>query len=198
MGIEIERKFLVSGKFPQGIKQHQIKQGYIDPSLCLINISQSLDLLSICGKYSNLFFSIPINTDTESILRNIAHDSAGYLLLDNENIVRIRVRDDEGFMTLKGPTNTSGTPEYEYKISTFAAEILQRKFTTVCLTKVRHLIPFEGKTWEVDVFQNKEKLVLAEIELSHYNEPIKIPPWVGKEVTGDRYYYNSEILKRAL
>lgn len=45
MGIEIERKFLVPGEFPQGIKQYQIKQGYLDPSLCLIRISRSLSLL---------------------------------------------------------------------------------------------------------------------------------------------------------
>jgi CYTH domain-containing protein len=50
MGIEIERKFLVPGEFPQGIKQYQIKQGYLDPSLCLIRISRSLNLLSIYGK----------------------------------------------------------------------------------------------------------------------------------------------------
>ncbi len=98
-------------------------------------------------------FSIPINTDTDSILENIAHDNDGYLLLDNKNIGRIRVRDNEGFITLKGLASTSGTPEYEYKISPVAAEILLRNFTTRCLIKIRHLIPYGGKTWESNSYE---------------------------------------------
>jgi hypothetical protein len=82
--------------------------------------------------------------------------------------------------------------EYEYEIPLADAEALLALCGEHRLTKVRHLVPYRGHVWEVDVFAGRhEGLCLAEIELSDVNESFELPPWVGEEVTGDPNYYNS-------
>ena len=117
----------------------------------------------------------------------------GYLHADSPT-VRVRRRGAKAFLTIKGRSDERGLvrDEYEYEIPLADAEAL----LTLCgerrLTKVRHLVPYRGHVWEVDVFAGRhEGLCLAEIELSDVDESFELPPWVGEEVTGDPNYYNS-------
>ena len=123
----------------------------------------------------------------------------GYICSQEGKTVRIRIRDKEGFLTIKGASDEKGLSRYEFeqKIPLADAERLMTLCEPGVIDKVRHLIP-SGKhhTWEVDVFHGEnEGLILAEIELSSEDEPFDRPSWLGKEVSGDHRYYNSMLTK---
>ncbi len=116
----------------------------------------------------------------------------GYLSCEPERTVRVRVRDDRGYLTVKGLNTGAVRPEWEYEIPVTDARQMLELPGTQTLSKTRYLVPWEGKVWEVDAFHGRlEGLVLAEVELSSVTEPISLPPFVGEEVTGDSRYYNS-------
>jgi len=122
----------------------------------------------------------------------------GYISSQPGRTVRIRISGDEGFLTIKGATDEKGMSRYEFeqKISLADAEALFKLCEPGAIDKVRFLVPFAGHTWEVDVFHgDNEGLVLAEIELDSEDETFELPSWAGKEVTGDRRYYNSMLVK---
>ena len=112
--------------------------------------------------------------------------------------VRIRIRGEEGFLTIKGASDEKGLSRYEFeqKIPLVDAERLLELCEPGAIDKVRYLVPRGSHTWEVDVFHGaNEGLILAEIELSSEDEPFEKPAWLGKEVSGDRRYYNSMLTK---
>lgn len=197
MGIEIERKFLVTGDFPKSGDRYRIKQGYINPDLGTVHISDVY--LIIRDKKENNLEVIYIGSDNaQSIKKHLDTDIFGNLTFKDKSVARIRVRDSEGFVTIKGKACVEGTPEYEYKIPDNIAEYLLGVLSDGYISKTRHLINYKGKVWEVDEFSNPKGLVIAEIELADINEPIEIPEWVGTEVTGDHRYSNSNIIKKIL
>ena len=100
----------------------------------------------------------------------------GYICSQPGRTVRIRIRGEKGFLTIKGPSDDKGLSRYE-----FEQEIP---------------LPDAEHTWEVDVFHGaNEGLVMAEIELASEDEPFEKPDWIGEEVSGDRRYYNSMLTK---
>ena len=104
----------------------------------------------------------------------------------------------KGFLTIKGRTNAEGTTrqEWEYEIPiNEARELLS--FSAGTISKVRHLAPMaDGHTFEIDCFYGENAgLIVAEIELQSADEEFLHPAWLGREVTGDRRYYNSQLLK---
>jgi CYTH domain-containing protein len=118
----------------------------------------------------------------------------GYLNSNPERTVRIRIKGEKGFLTIKGKGNDSGTTrlEWETEIPLDEAE----KLLTLCengvIDKTRYEILSGKHTYEVDVFTGENQgLIIAEIELSHEEESYEIPDWLGKEVTGNEKYYNS-------
>ncbi len=118
----------------------------------------------------------------------------GYLSKDPERTVRIRIQDDKGFITVKGISNKSGASRFEFEteINIHDAEQLSELCLPELIIKTRFYIPSNKHTFEVDVFEGKNKgLVMAEVELTNENETFKKPLWLGKEVTGDKHYYNS-------
>lgn len=122
----------------------------------------------------------------------------GYVARSEFLTLRIRTRGERGFLTIKGRTNAEGTTrqEWEYEIPIDEArELLQ--YSPGSISKVRHLAPMDdGHTFEVDCFYGlNEGLIVAEVELSEADEEFVRPAWLGKEVTGDRRYYNSQLLK---
>ena len=118
----------------------------------------------------------------------------GYICSDPDRTVRVRVRGDNGFLTIKGRSSEDGLSRYEWEKEIPVSEALE--LMALCgsgvIDKTRYLVPFGGHTYEVDVFHGaNEGLVLAEIELSDEQEAFEKPSWLGEEVTGDVRYYNS-------
>ncbi|WP_455641029.1 CYTH domain-containing protein [Parabacteroides sp.] len=122
----------------------------------------------------------------------------GYICSQPGRTVRVRIRGEKGFLTIKGPSDDKGLSRYEFEqeIPLADAEQLLKLCEPGAIDKVRHLVPAGVHTWEVDVFHGaNEGLVMAEIELSSEDEPFGKPAWLGEEVSGDRRYYNSMLTK---
>ena len=120
----------------------------------------------------------------------------GYLSRDKERTVRIRVAEEQAFITIKGLTNGMERLEFEYMISlTDANEMLSTLCLKPLIEKVRYNIMSDGQLWEVDEFiGDNEGLTVAEVELKSSGEHVIIPDWVGPEVTGDLMYFNSNLV----
>ena len=115
-----------------------------------------------------------------------------YLVNEQDKVIRVRVNDSAGYLTIKGPTISATRSEYEFPISKTEAIQIMDQFTKSRIDKTRYKIVFEGKTWEVDEFWNRnEGLIIAEIELKSEDEQFIKPSWIGREVTEDPRYYNS-------
>lgn len=118
----------------------------------------------------------------------------GYLNRDKERTVRVRVRDQQGFLTVKGITKGDTRAEYEYEIPLADALNILEMCEGKIVSKVRYIVPFGGRTWEVDRFEGDlAGLCVAEIELPESTHDYRLPPFVGQEVTGDPKYYNSSL-----
>lgn len=122
----------------------------------------------------------------------------GYLASSPTASVRIRIYGEKGYMTVKGRMSESGMSRFEWEKEIPADEALSllRLCAGGVIDKVRHIVPFAGHNFEVDVFGGaNEGLVLAEVELSSEDEAFEKPSWLGQEVTGDMRYHNSMLLK---
>ncbi len=131
-----------------------------------------------------------------------ATDSAriiqGYLSSVPGRTVRVRVRDEQGFITIKGRPSPGSISRFEWEkeIPADEAHILLKLCGRDVIDKTRFLVPAGGHTYEVDVFHGaNEGLVVAEIELCAEDEEFIRPDWLGEEVTGDARYYNSMLIK---
>ena len=119
----------------------------------------------------------------------------GFLSSAPGRTVRVRIRDDRGYLTVKGPAQGLTRFEWEKEIPADEARQLLALCEPGAIDKTRHLVPAaDGHVWEVDEFHgDNEGLVVAEIELKAEDEPFVRPAWLGAEVTGDRRYYNSSL-----
>lgn len=118
----------------------------------------------------------------------------GYLNSNPERTVRIRIKGENGYITIKGKSNESGTTrlEWEKKIPLNEAEQLLALCESGVIDKIRYEVPVGNHFYEVDVFSNENQgLIIAEIELQSENEWFEKPNWLGQEVTTDERYYNS-------
>lgn len=122
----------------------------------------------------------------------------GFLNSNKERVVRVRIKDDNGFLTIKGPSNKNGTTRFEWEkeISFNEAQELFKLCERGIIEKHRYLVKSRNHTFEVDEFLGDNSgLVVAEIELISENENFIKPSWLGKEVTGEENYYNSNLSK---
>lgn len=122
----------------------------------------------------------------------------GYLSSDPKRTVRIRLKGQNGYLTIKGESNESGLTRFEWEkeISYSDAENLLSLCEKGVIDKIRYEVIIGVHVYEVDVFaKENEGLVIAEIELSSEEETFEKPSWLGKEVTGDERYYNSYLSK---
>ena len=120
----------------------------------------------------------------------------GFLNTDPERTVRVRIKGDKSFLTVKGKGNDSGTTRFEWEkeISFSDATDLVDLCEAVIVEKIRYEIPLGNHVYEVDEFLGENKgLVIAEVELKHEDEVFNKPDWLGNEVTGDIKYYNSQL-----
>jgi adenylate cyclase len=123
----------------------------------------------------------------------------GYLNSNPDRTVRIRIKGESGFLTIKGINNDSGTTRFEWEteIALMEAKPLLDLCEKGILLKTRYEIQVGKHVYEVDVFHGEnEGLIIAEIELSSEQEVFEKPNWLGKEVTGDNRYYNSYISQK--
>ena len=124
--------------------------------------------------------------------------SQGYLYAGKDKSVRVRLEDGEGTVTIKGPAHGAGRAEYEYSIpAKDARELLRGLCEKPLIEKTRSRTRYGGLIWEIDEFGGDNKgLVVAEVELRRAVQKVALPPWVGKEVTRDPRYLNSNLFKR--
>ena len=122
----------------------------------------------------------------------------GYISTDPDRTVRVRIKGEQGFLTIKGRSSADGLSRYEWEKEIPLAEA--RELMALCdpevIDKTRYLVPFGGHTYEVDEFYGSNQgLILAEIELGDEQETFLKPSWLGEEVTGNTRYYNSMLMK---
>lgn len=134
--------------------------------------------------------------------KSLAHSSSrirqGYICADGGRTVRVRLRDGVGTLTVKGPSSPDGVSRFEWETEVGHDDAVQ--MLGLCdggyIDKTRYLVRCGAHTFEVDEFHGgNEGLVVAEVELQSVDEPFERPPFVGREVTGDRRYYNSSLMR---
>ena len=120
----------------------------------------------------------------------------GYLYKDKEKSVRIRIKDQKGYITIKSSVSVISREEFEYEIPLADAEKMLKLTCPKVLSKKRFEIPYLKHLIEVDVFEGKlEGLIVAEIELKDENEEIYLPIWIDKEVSDDQNYLNVHLIE---
>lgn len=122
----------------------------------------------------------------------------GYLSSVPQRIVRVRINDDKGYITIKGVSNCSGMSRYEWEKEIPSEEA--RELLSICepgiIDKTRYLVKAGDFTYEIDEFYgDNEGLLVAEIELGSEEDSFEKPDWLGEEVTGNKQYYNSKLSK---
>lgn len=124
--------------------------------------------------------------------------SQGFLNTHKERTVRIRLKGEKGYLTIKGLSSTDGTSRFEWEkeINIIDAKALLKLCEETIIEKKRFEVKAGNHVFEVDEFYgNNNGLVIAEVELKDKNEKFTRPEWLGKEVTGDIKYYNSQLSK---
>ena len=120
----------------------------------------------------------------------------GYISSGNGKTVRVRIRDDRGYLTIKGPSDQAGLARYEFETEITLSDALD--LMKLCepgiIDKTRYLVRSGNHVFEVDEFYgDNEGLIMAEVELHSEDEPFQKPSFIGPEVTGDRRYYNAHL-----
>ncbi len=127
------------------------------------------------------------------------HIKQGYLCSISERTVRVRIKGNNGYITVKGCTNSSGLSRYEWEKEILLEEA--EELLLICepgvIDKTRYEVKIGNYIYEIDEFYgDNQGLVIAEIELLSENDSFEKPNWVGEEVTGNIKYYNSMLIKK--
>lgn len=121
----------------------------------------------------------------------------GFISKSKECVVRIRIKGDKGFLTIKGKTVGITRKEFEYEIPLADAEAMLDNFIDKSIRKHRYEINVAGKTWEVDEFHGPlQGLILAELEVCSIDEKFDLPEWVTEDVSTDPSYYNAVLIEK--
>lgn len=139
-----------------------------------------------------------VKGDFKPFVKSLSSIVQGYICSDKGRTVRIRIKDKKAFVTIKGPSDSSGLSRFEWEAELNYEDGL--KMLELCvggyIDKTRYLVDYFGHTFEIDEFHgDNEGLVIAEIELTSEDEYFERPPFLGDEVSGERKYYNSELMK---
>ena len=121
--------------------------------------------------------------------------SQGYLNRDKERTVRVRLSGGKAYLTIKGIARGTARAEFEYEVPPADAEQLMNLCEGPIIQKIRYTLEYKGFTWEVDEFLGEnEGLVVAEIELQAEDQQFERPAWLGREVTEDPRFFNSNLV----
>lgn len=139
-----------------------------------------------------------VKGDFKAELESSQRITQGYLSSIPERTVRVRIKGDQGFITIKGIGSASGASRYEWEKEIPVQEV--NELLELCepgvIDKTRYLVKSGAHTFEVDEFYgDNDGLVVAEVELSSEDEHFDRPDWLAEEVTGDVRYYNSMLMK---
>ena len=138
--------------------------------------------------HHNLWSEIKKEHNPECIIQ-------GYLSKGAERTVRIRIKANQGFLTIKSKNEGIIRKEFEYTIPLKDAREMIEMCLGAIISKSRYTIVFNGLRWEVDEFSgDNEGLIIAEVELKSEHQEIIIPNWVSKEVSEDTRYFNSSLV----
>lgn len=122
----------------------------------------------------------------------------GYLARGRRSTIRVRIKDDkQATLTVKSRKQGISRSEFEYRISLKDARALLDLCGSSRIEKDRYTVPHGRLTWEIDVFVSPVELVMAEIELDSADQQVKLPKWIGEEVTSDPQYRNSALADSA-
>ena len=138
-----------------------------------------------------------VNQSPFHLAKKSRHIKQGYIVHDQKQVIRVRKKDRDYFLTIKGSNNGISRLEFEFPIPKNDAEELFLHFCqTAIIDKTRHYIDYKGHTWEVDEFHgDNHGLVIAEIELQSVNEKFNLPEWIGDDVSAENKYYNMNLAK---
>ena len=137
-----------------------------------------------------------VRGEYKTLASSSTHIMQGYICSGKGRTVRVRVRDDKGYLTIKGPSLDGGLSRYEFEkeITLDEAKRLMSLCEPGIIDKRRYLVPFKGHVFEVDEFYgDNEGLTMAEVELSSVDASFEKPDFIGRDVTGDRRFYNSSL-----
>ncbi len=163
------------------------------PRTDILDCHLSLDVTVMAQEIERKFL-VRNDVDYKSLAVGSSKIAQGYFAA--VNTVRIRIRDEKGFLTIKGPSRNGGLSRYEFEkeITLEEARQLMQLCQDGVVEKTRYLVPVGNHTFEVDEFHgDNEGLVMAEVELGSEDEDYERPPFLGVEVTGDRRFYNSHL-----
>lgn len=137
-----------------------------------------------------------VSGDYKHLAVSSSHVAQGYICAERGRTVRVRIRGERGYLTIKGPSADGGLSRYEWEKELPLDEA--RELMALCgpgaIDKTRWLVPWEGHTFEVDEFHGaNEGLTVAEVELRAPDEAFARPPFLGREVTGDVRFYNTSL-----
>ena len=134
----------------------------------------------------------------ESIALEKIKIKQGYISSSDGKVVRVRTFNDKAYLTVKYRKSKLSRGEFEYEIPfSDALLLIENACSGEVLEKTRYIYPFEEKTWEIDVFEGKNKgIIIAEIELEREDEEFNLPPFIEKEVTNDKRYSNHNLAKK--
>jgi adenylate cyclase len=138
-----------------------------------------------------------INDSWRKRIESQAHIMQGYLANNDKSAVRVRVKGDAAYLTIKGATAGISRTEYEYRIPVADAEAMLRELAVFPpIDKVRYRVRSGGHVWDLDLFAGEnEGLVIAEVELGAEDEAFELPDWAGDEVSDDPRYYNVNLAR---
>lgn len=121
-----------------------------------------------------------------------------YLSSNGNASVRVRIRDQaSASLTVKSQPSALRRLELEFPVPVLEAENMIELRHGGVIDKMRHLVPQDDLTWEIDVFAGENQgLVIAEIELHDEHQAVALPEWIGDEITGEPQYYNSALVLR--
>ena len=140
-----------------------------------------------------------VNNDKfKSLSHKATRITQGYLNSDKARTVRVRIMGDQGFLTIKGLSDQAGLTRFEWEkeISMSEAQDLLKLCEPGVIDKTRYLVEYQQQIFEVDEFYGENQgLIVAELELTTEQQAVSKPDWLGDEVTGDKRYYNSTLMK---
>ena len=138
------------------------------------------------------------NDSYKAMAYSASRIAQGYICSSRGRTVRVRIRDEKGYLTIKGPADSEGLGRYEWEkeIPVQEAQELMRLCEPGMIDKTRYLVKSGKHVFEVDEFYGEnEGLTVAEVELESADESYEKPDFIGEEVTGDVKYYNSFLMK---